>query len=91
MKYRKVHCHAVSNFFGCRVPFTRKSTVRGKISPSKDSRRGLVSDDKGSFACARGREWPTLPATKTFGLYALLLKNPARHDFAAKLALLGRI
>ena len=41
VKYRKVHCHTVSNFPGCRAPFIGKSTMSGKISPTKDSRRGL--------------------------------------------------
>ena len=52
---------------------------------------GTRSGDKVFFASASGGEWPILPATKTFGLYALLLKNPARHDFATKLALFVRI
>ena len=54
---------------------------------------GPGSGDKTFFACDRGGEWPMPPVTKMFGLYALvlLLKSPARHDFATKLALLGRI
>ena len=85
VKYRKVQCHTVSNFRFCHVPFIRKSTVSTKISPTKDSAAGTRRSDK-AFAYASGGKWIILLATKTFGLYALLLKNPAKHDFATKLA-----
>ena len=57
---------------------------------------GTLSGDKAFFACARGGEkaffaCAMLLKIQTFGLYALLLKNPARHEFATKLALLGRM
>ena len=51
----------------------------------------ILSGDKAFFACARGGEWLMLLKIQPFGLYALLLENPARHEFATKLALLGRI
>ena len=41
VKYKKVRYHTVSNFPGCRLLFIRKSAVRSKRSPTKDSRRGL--------------------------------------------------
>ena len=91
VKYRKVLCHTVSNFPGCRVPFIRKLTVSGKISPTKDSRRGLWAA-KGLLHVCRRLKVAHTAGTQTFGLYALLLKNPRLcHDFATNLALLGRI
>ena len=59
--------------------------------PDQGQPAGTQRGDKAFFACASGGEWPILPAAKTFVLYALSLKNPARHDLATKLALLGWI
>ena len=61
-----------------------------KNKPNQGRPAGTQSGGKAFFECARA-EWPIPPAAKMFGLYALLLKNPAKYDFATKLALLGRI
>ena len=59
--------------------------------PNQGRPAGTQSGGKAFFECAKGGEWPIPPAAEMFGLYALLLKNPARYGLATKLALLGRI
>ena len=91
VKYGKVHA------LSYRVKLSRLSCVvhpkidrKRQNKPGQSQPAGTRRGDK-VFACTSGGEWPIPPATKPCELYALLLKNPAWHDFATELTLLGRI